>query len=224
MSILVLKIIAFLTMIVDHTGVIFYPNSQIFRIIGRISFPIFCFFIVEGFSHTKNIKQYLGRILILALISEVIFDLLLFDKAICFDRQNTCFELFLGLLTIYLFDLLIKNKYKISPIVLLIFSIYLSNILNLDYSYKGIILIFCFYLVNKLNLSKIKRILYLFLSIIIFFMISIISTPNITYLGIFLSIPFILLYNGKLGYNNKFIQYLFYLLYPLHLLILLVLS
>ena len=57
MSILVLKIIAFLTMIVDHTGVIFYPNSQIFRIIGRISFPIFCFFIVEGFSHTKNIKK-----------------------------------------------------------------------------------------------------------------------------------------------------------------------
>ncbi len=224
MSILVLKIIAFLTMIIDHTGLIFYPNSLIFRIIGRISFPIFCFFIVEGFSHTKNIRKYLGRILILALISEVIFDLLLFDKAICFDRQNTCFELLLGLFTIYIFDLLIKNKYKISPMVLLIFSIYLSNILNLDYSYNGIILIFCFYLVNKLKLSKIKRILYLSLSIIIFFTISIISTPNITYLGIFLSIPFILLYNGKLGYNNKFIQYLFYLLYPLHLLILLVLS
>lgn len=224
MSILVLKIISFITMIIDHMGIIFFPSNDIFRIIGRISFPIFCFFIVEGYFHSKNIKKYLFRILLLALISEVIYDLFMFNKPICFYRQNTCFELFLGLYTIFLFDKLIQNKYKILPILLLISSILLSNLLNLDYSYKGIILIFCFYVVNKLNLSKIKRILYLTLSVTIFFSISIISTPNIIYLGIFLSLPFLLLYNGKLGYNNKFLKYLFYFLYPLHLLILLILS
>ena len=224
MSILVLKIISFITMIVDHTGIIFFPNNDIFRIIGRISFPIFAFFIVEGYFHSKNINKYLFRILFLALISEVIFDYLFYHQLICWDRQNTCFELFLGLYTIYIFDKSINNKYKILPILLLIVSIFISNTFNLDYSYKGIILIFCFYLINKLNLSKIKRILYLSLSITIFFSISMITTPNINYLGIFLSLPILFLYNGKLGYNNKFLKYLFYFLYPLHLLILLVLS
>lgn len=211
-------------MIIDHTGIVFFPSNDLFRIVGRISFPIFCFFIVEGYFHTKDIKKYLGRIFLLAIISEIIFDLLFYDKIICWDRQNTCFELFLGLYTIFIFDKLIDKKYKLLPILLIILSILLSNLLHLDYSYKGIILILCFYLVNKLNLSKIKRILYLLLSVTIFFFISIISTPNINYLGIFLSLPFILLYNGKLGYNNKFLKYFFYLLYPLHLLILLILS
>ena len=223
MSILVLKIISFITMIIDHIGIIFYPSNDIFRIIGRISFPIFCFFIVEGYFHTKNIKKYLIRILLLGIISELIFDLVFYNQYFYLERQNTCFELFMGLLTIYIFDKLI-SKYKVLPIILVFISIIVSSLLRLDYSYKGIILIFCFYLVNKFDLSKIKRILYISLSITIFFFISIISKPNINYLGIFLCLPFLLTYNGKIGYNNKFIKYLFYFLYPLHLLILLVLS
>ena len=210
-------------MIIDHTGVLFFPSNDIFRIIGRISFPIFCFFIVEGYFHSKNIKKYLIRILLLGVISELVFDLLFYNQYFYLERQNTCFELFMGLLTIYVFDKLI-SKYKVLPIIVIVLSIIISNLLRLDYSYKGIILILCFYLVNKLKLNKIKRILYISLSITIFFLISIISKPNINYLGIFLSLPFLLTYNGKIGYNNKIIKYLFYFLYPLHLLILLVLS
>ena len=153
-------------MIIDHIGVIFFPSNDIFRIIGRISFPIFCFFIVEGYFHSKNIKKYLFRILLLGVISELIFDLLFYNQYLYLGRQNTCFELFMGLLTIYFFDKLI-NKYKVLPIIVIIISITLSNLLRLDYSYKGIILIFCYYLVNKLNLNKIKRILYISLSITI---------------------------------------------------------
>lgn len=224
MSILVLKIISFITMIIDHIGIIYFPSNDIFRIIGRISFPIFCFFIVEGYFHTKNIKKYLSRLLLLGIISELIFDLLFYNHYCYLGKQNTCFELFMGLLTIYYFDKLINYKYKILPIMLLVSSILLSNLLLLDYDYKGIILIFCFYLVNKLNLSKLKRIMYLSLSVTLFFSLSIISTPNINYLGIFLCLPFLLTYNSKLGYNSMVLKYLFYFLYPLHLLILLVLS
>ena len=61
----VLKIIALITMLIDHIGLVFFPGIEIFRIIGRISFPIFAFMIAEGCEHTENKKKYfrcrLGR-------------------------------------------------------------------------------------------------------------------------------------------------------------------
>ena len=53
-----LKVIAAITMTVDHIGVIFFPSSNILRIIGRIAFPIFAFMIAEGCKYTKNKFRY----------------------------------------------------------------------------------------------------------------------------------------------------------------------
>jgi hypothetical protein len=61
-----LKIIAVVTMICDHVGYIFMPEVEILRIIGRLSLPIFCYFIVQGFLHTRNLKKYIMTILIFA--------------------------------------------------------------------------------------------------------------------------------------------------------------
>ena len=57
MSSLVLKITALITMIIDHYGAIFQGNIIIYRIIGRLAFPIYCFLLVEGYTHTSNIKE-----------------------------------------------------------------------------------------------------------------------------------------------------------------------
>ncbi len=68
-----LKLIAALTMLVDHIGVVFYPDLDWLRVIGRISFPLFIWLLVQGESHTKDIWRYGLRLGLLGLISQPIY-------------------------------------------------------------------------------------------------------------------------------------------------------
>ena len=70
-----LKCIAVITMIIDHTGAVLFPGELMFRYIGRISFPIFCFLLTEGFFHTKDVRKYMLRLGIFAVVSEIPYDL-----------------------------------------------------------------------------------------------------------------------------------------------------
>ena len=123
----ILKIIAIVTMTLDHIGFFLmqyspYDNSPmqitgyIFRIIGRISLPLFCFLAVEGALKTKNIKNYLLRLTIVMLFLIVVEFVLemLFIGGIISDNQrllqpNIFITLFLGVLMVWLFEN--KNKY-----------------------------------------------------------------------------------------------------------------
>ena len=78
-----LKWIAIISMLVDHFAVAIYANMadyqfdiyRVMRGIGRIAFPIYCFLLVEGFCHTHDVKRYISRCFLFAVISEVPFDL-----------------------------------------------------------------------------------------------------------------------------------------------------
>ena len=86
-----LKLIAMLTMVIDHIGLALFPNEMIWRYIGRIAFPIFAFLIVEGFVHTSDFKKYIGRILVFAIISEIPFNLLVSGDVFDYTHQNVFF-------------------------------------------------------------------------------------------------------------------------------------
>ena len=109
-----LKVIACIAMLIDHTGAIilklyppalntlFYINGKgysayrVVRDIGRCAFPIFCFLIVEGFLHTHNRRKYGRNLLLFALISEIPWNYMFANTWHYADKQNVFFTLFIG--------------------------------------------------------------------------------------------------------------------------------
>ena len=101
-----LKLIAAVSMTVDHIGAALFPQALWLRCIGRLAFVLYAFLITEGYIYTRNVKWYMARLGLLAVLSEVPFDLL-FHRSLFYPyAQNVFFTLFLGLLAIYLMDLL----------------------------------------------------------------------------------------------------------------------
>lgn len=208
-----LKILAIITMTIDHIGAIIYPNIDAFRIIGRISFPIFCFLLVEGFKHTHNRFRYFIRLLLFAIITQPIY-----DYAFNNHELNILFTFSLSFLLLSSIEFIKKiiNKYNkgienylyktISYLLIYIIFLILSIILNVDYQALGISLVLIFYLSPNILLSLL---LYLIIAI----------TLNVNNIQLYslISFIFIYFYNGKKGKN---IKYFFYLYYPLHLLLL----
>lgn len=212
MSLFVLKIIGLITMFLDHYQFMI-GGSEIFRIIGRVAFPIFAFTLSEGYVHTRNLKKYLLRIFCFAVGIQILFILFGYGSIV-----NIFFTLFFGLVAIYILNLkkdLVKEPFmKVIKVILIAGILYLAQVLQLDYGAYGILLIMIF---NAFRNDKLK-ILMSFLALNMFNIIF----PNVfqiidTQIFSLISLIFIFMYNGEKG---KSIRYFFYLFYPVHFFIL----
>ena len=96
-----LKVIACICMLIDHVGLVLMYNKWYMRAVGRLAFPIFAFLIVQGAAHTSNIRKYILRLAVFALISEIPFDLAIHDRLWYLGAQNIFFTLTAGLFVIY---------------------------------------------------------------------------------------------------------------------------
>ena len=116
MSSFVIKIIAIISMIFDHASDAIIGHFSFFNLIGRIAFPLFCFQLVNGFKHTKNIYKYMLRLIIFGIISQIPFSIFIYFYSGSFITLNIFFTLALGLLAIYLLGtrLLCSRMFKIS--------------------------------------------------------------------------------------------------------------
>ena len=92
-----LKWIAIFSMAVDHTGALLFPEAMWMRGIGRLAFPIFAFLLAEGYYHTHDVKRYLLRLWLFALISEIPYDLAFQGTLLESGSQNVFFTLGLSL-------------------------------------------------------------------------------------------------------------------------------
>lgn len=164
-----LKNIALITMLIDHVGaaVLLYFTSyycgegqytgivdsvyQVLRWIGRTSFPIYCFLLVEGFWHTRSLKRYLGRLFVFALVSELPYNLAFYDSLWYRDGQNVFFTLLLGLLAMAVWHGAMENEERLGdfrfPVAVLGVAacIAAAYYMKTDYDVSGVCLILIFY-------------------------------------------------------------------------------
>lgn len=230
-----LKLIAIVTMFIDHIGAVLLENGLlpqisgavlagnsfnflptdyhfwynfdlVLRFIGRLSFPLFCFLLVEGVLHTKNIKKYALRLGIFALISEVPFDLAVYNNIFDLNSQNVFFTLFIGLVVLWAMRYFEESlPPHLTPLryLVAITGMMFAEFLQTDYSAFGILLIVLLYEFrnNRKWQCIAGAILTLFQSY---------TAP--------LSFIFIYFYNGERGKHLP--KYVFYAFYPVHLLVL----
>lgn len=206
----VLKLIACLSMFIDHLGAVCFSGMMGFRIIGRLAFPIYCFLLVEGAVHTHNMKKYILRMGIFALISEVPFDLAFYHRLVYTGHQNVFFTLGLGLLAIWFLEHPIEQLdipdvlYKL---LVIIAAGLIAEFFNTDYGFTGIAVICIFYYLRGQPQLK-----YPIAAILLAAM------GGVEVYAVLALIP-ILLYNGQRGRQTKDMQYGFYIFYPAHLLL-----
>lgn len=221
-----LKLIAIITMFIDHIGAVIvermlyvtgntgsftYEQMQnlddILRGIGRLGFPLFCFLLVEGFMHTRNIRRYAVRLLLFAFVSELPFNLAFTGRIFYPGYQNVFFTLFIGLITMWGCRI-IEEKTQFHVILQYVLGIFFvimgawfAEWLQTDYAGIGVLCIMALYLFRK------NRTLQVLAGALAF-------CWEIPAPLAFVPVAF---YNGRRGLKMK---YFFYIFYPVHLLVL----
>ncbi len=220
MSLFALKIIATVFMVIDHIGILFFPQTILFRAVGRLAFPIFAFTVANAFHHTKSRRTYLVRMLFLAALCQIPYGLLYHGLTL-----NIFFTLGFGFGIVWLYQGIAKGNTFSFPGILLVTGLILffawgdHTLFTLQYGGFGLALIFLFHLFYRRKWkTALAQILLLAVTapVNIFFFQQDISWSLLSLCSA-LALPLILSYNGNKGRSWK---YFFYLFYPLHLLFL----
>lgn len=212
-----LKYIAFASMLMDHVNkALIYPYlgnsdmldaiSDLFEILGRIAFPLFAFFLVEGYFHTHSRWKYLRNLLLFGVISEIPFDLFATAQYVNVYSNNIMFTLAMMLVMIWVIDALKQRiahraLWYLLSVPIVAGMCLLSMVTGVDYEYHALLTAYFLYLFHGRTLAAIP-----------FSFISLYKEP-----WLLLGFGLTLTYNGERGRQYKLFNYLFY---PVHLLIL----
>ena len=226
-----LHIMAMLFMLCDHLWGTIVTGNDWLTCIGRLTFPIYAFMIVEGYFHTKNLKKYALRLLLFAVISEIPFNLAMGSSLFFPIHQNVLWSFLISIGFIH-WNEKVKEKQLWKRILVGVATIcigYLVGIITfVDYYNAGIFMVLVFYFFRGkkwwcylgqficlwyINFEMLGGLSY---EIDIFGQTHFIARQGLALLAL---IP-IWLYKGKQGYHSKPLQYFYYVFYPLHLLIL----
>ena len=204
-------ILSCITMLIDHIGCVFFPDSVIWRVIGRLAMPLYAYFIAAGYKYTSDLGRYIRRIALMAVISQIPF-MFLFDM----KMLNVCFAWLLSLLIIYGID---RKNYRVLTLGLAVTGAILLTI-SVDYSFYGILLPIMFYFRNKTNVF--------YKDLVMFFGIIVFALPfrNACQCVAALDVPIILLaekYNQTRA-GNKIIKRCYQWFYPAHMVVLLIIK
>lgn len=221
-----LKMIAIIAMTIDHAADLMYPGfpanpAAIFlHIIGRLTAPIMWFFVCEGYHYTRNIKKYMLRLLVFAIISHFAYcfafgiNVIPFSDGI-FNQTSVIYPLFMSVLVMWLQDTELKMNNFVKSIIIFIL---VWSAFPADWSCIAVLAIMGMYK-NRENLKK--QMLSMMIWVIVYAIVSFFFVNRvygIIQLFVFLVYPLLKQYNGQRG-RAKWTKWLFYIYYPAHLVI-----
>ncbi len=221
-----LKLIAIIAMTIDHIADLIYPGmpnnviSNVLHIIGRLTAPIMFFFICEGFYYTKNLRKYILRLFIFAIISHFAycfaFDInyIPFSSGSIFNQTSIMWSLAWAVVALY-----IANKTNLREWMKWILII-LINVITFPADWSSIaVMAILFMYSNRGNLKKqfISMSFWIFIYAVISYLF-VSKTYGLITIATLLAYPLLNVYNGEKG-KLKWMKWFFYLYYPLHLVI-----
>jgi hypothetical protein len=223
----VIKMIAIIAMTIDHIAWTFFPHYSLdapvlsMKIIGRLTAPIMMFFIAEGYYHTKNIKKYIFRLFIFAIISHYAYAIA-FDKNFIpfktgvFDQTSVIWALMLGLVALAIREsktLKLKMWQKYIIIFIIVWAAFPA-----DWSTPAALAV----LYMGINHGNFKKQMFSLIICITMYAVIYAIFLDVVYgilqMLIVLAIPILYQYNGRRG-KWKGMKWFFYIYYPLHLII-----
>ena len=215
MSFFALFALALACTLFDHIGLAFFPHQELFRAAGCFAFPLFCFLFSEYFKHNKNWPRYGLYLILLALVSEIPFNLLVFGHTFDPTEQNAIFSLFISLCALSVNDILSNNK------VLRVLSGFtfclLAMLLRVSYGFLGPLLCLCFYCAD----TKMQCVLFDFMVSFLYAIILIAGGTKLGWLRPILAAPLsclpIYLYKGKQGIQERQLFFFCCVFWPSHM-------
>lgn len=213
-----LKIIACVTMLIDHFGILVHYNIWL-RVIGRLAFPIYCFLISEGIRHTRDPKKYFGRLLLMALVTEPVYDLVLYPYDGLWAHQNVLWTLALGAVMLECIRRAANQPWRY--LIVIPFAL-AAECIHCSYGGAGVLMIALFGLVRDIPWQKAAWLVGLL------WINGILPSVGVEVFGLNISVQLfatfalvpIFLYSGEKRTKSKALSWAFYLFYPVHLLVL----
>lgn len=218
----ILKFVAAAAMLVDHIGAILYPHILVLRIIGRIAFPIFAFFVAEGCYYTKNKGRYLFNLLAFAVVTQLVK--IVFNDN---DDLNIMFTFAAGVVAVFALQLLMESlktegsktpAYLYLTFVMVVFAVWAVNRLAVfQYAFWGCMTPCIIYSANyiKNSICTKHQLKLIMLAVALAAVYHIYGGVQI---WAYTAILILVFYSGKKG--NRVPKYFFYIFYPSHLAVL----
>lgn len=231
-----IKLAAILAMTIDHIAWAAFPGYPkealplVMHLVGRLTCPIMCYFIAEGYHYTRNVNKYTARLFAFALISHFAYifasmdfggwkSFIPFSSGNVLNQTSVMWSLAWGLVMLRIADSS-RIKSEIARVLLIIFACIIS--FPSDWSCVAALSIMAIGTNRgKFKTQMLWMLFYVTIYAVVYFF-AIDKVYGVLQMGVILSIPVISLYNGERGKNsavNKFMKWFFYIYYPLHLFI-----
>ena len=242
-----LRVIAMLTMFVDHLGFGFVETAAWMRVVGRCAFILYAFLIAESYYHLQNkpdrLRSHVIKLMVLAVVSEVPYDLFCEKTFFDWNNQNVVFTLLLGFAALIACECWNKRfsdhlfSAAAGDVVICLLAAGISHLIRSDYGFYGVLLIVMFYLYRrrvdeKSNARKFIELLLLYagyIAVYLCFKAGFGGRADFAkaarlyrYWFAGMLIPFIIIFfcNQKRGFNSKWFGILYSWFYPVHMIVL----